>query len=77
MFVFGAVTEPAERPEYLDSDEDDDDDEETGDDGDDDPGPGPDVVQPVCRMEPVTPGLQTEDAVSHPLQSTDRHLVAE
>ena len=75
MFPIVAVTDPAERSEYLDSDEEGDDDEETGDDGDDDPGPGPDVVQPVCWMEPVSPGLETEDAVSHPLQPTDRHLV--
>ena len=53
LFLIGAVAEPAERPEYLDSEDEDEDEEDAGDDGDDDPGPGPDVVQPVCGVEPV------------------------
>ena len=76
LFLIGAVTEPTERQEYLDSDEEEDDDGDAGDEGDADPGPGPDVVQPVCGVEPVSPGLETEKAaVSPPLQSAHRHPV--
>ena len=69
------MAEPAERPEHPGSQEEEQDDGEAGDDGDDDPGPGPDVVQPVCRVEPVSPGLETEEAVSSLLQPTDHHLL--
>ena len=71
MFFPGAYTK--ERLDDLDSDEEEYDGGDDGDEGDDEPGLGPDSVQPVGGMEPVCPGLQTEDTVSRNLL-TSPHL---
>ena len=52
LFAHTAATS-AERQEEPAEDDKDDDEDNDGDGEDDHPGLGPDVVQPVCGVEPV------------------------